>query len=119
MHPVIRKTFGGLSTPYYLRHFLFGLAMAAMVLFMSTQGGRSMPLGLAVLAAVSTLLYPYARFVYESVVGFIMGNNVFFLPAVVMLFAKTLTMVLCWAFALFIAPLGLAWLYHHHTKAGH
>lgn len=26
---------------------------------------------------VSCFLYPYARFVYESVVGYVMGNNVF------------------------------------------
>jgi hypothetical protein len=30
---------------------------------------------------------------------------------------KIFTMVICWACAIFIAPIGLAYLYYHHTKA--
>lgn len=67
-------------------------------------------------AIICALLYPYSRFVYESVVGFIMGDNVFFTSAVLMLLIKYLTMSLCWVFAIFIAPIGLAYLYFHHTK---
>lgn len=33
-----------------------------------------------------------------------------------MLFIKLFTMAMCWAFAIFIAPVGLAWLYWHHSK---
>jgi hypothetical protein len=44
---------------------------------------------------VNTLLYPYSRFVYESVMGFIMGQNVFFVNAVLMLAVKVVTMVIC------------------------
>ncbi|WVV47296.1 hypothetical protein THH46_21410 [Pseudomonas sp. NA13] len=40
-------------------------------------GGIGAKPGLIVLAIINTLLYPYSRFVYESVVGYIMGNNVF------------------------------------------
>jgi hypothetical protein len=68
------------------------------------------------LAVVSTLLYPYARFVYESVVGFIMGENVFFVNALLMLGAKIITMFVCWFLAIFIAPLGLLYLYWYHSR---
>jgi len=57
--------------------------------------------------AISTLLYPYSRFVYERIVGFIMGENVFYGSAVMMMLAKIFTMCLCWAFAIFIAPVVL------------
>ena len=67
-------------------------------------------------AVICTLLYPYSRYVYESVVGFIMGENVFFTSAIFMMLIKYLTMSLCWVFAIFIAPIGLAYLYFHHTK---
>ncbi|MDQ0589184.1 hypothetical protein [Variovorax paradoxus] len=120
MHPVLVKTFGGLSRAYYIRQFLFGLIFPAFTLFMMTRG-RSGPtdvgLPLALLFALNTLLYPYARFVYESAVGFVMGNNVFFVNAFLMLFVKAITMLLCWAFAIFIAPIGLIYLYFHHSKA--
>ena len=117
MHPIIQKTLGGLSPQYYFRQFFFGLVVAAFVFFMSTQGGRPMPMGMLFFTVISTLLYPYSRFVYESIVGFIMGNNVFFVNAVFMLISKFITMVMCWTFALFVAPIGLAYLYYHHSKA--
>lgn len=117
MHPIIQKTLGGLSPQYYFRQFFFGLVVAAFVFFMSTQGGRPMPMGMLFFTVISTLLYPYSRFVYESIVGFIMGNNVFFVNAVFMPISKFITMAMCWTFALFVAPIGLAYLYYHHSKA--
>ena len=117
MHPVIQKTLGGLSMQYYFRQFFFGLAIAAFIFFMSTQGGRSMSVGMLFFTVVSTLLYPYSRFVYESVIGFVMGENVFFVNAIFMLFTKFITMAMCWVFAIFVAPIGFAYLYYHHSKA--
>ena len=117
MHPIIQKTFGGLSTQYYFRQFIFGMAIAALIFFMSTLGGRSMPIGMLLFIVVSTLLYPYSRFVYESIVSFVMGENVFFVNAFFMLIAKFFTMAMCWGFAIFIAPVGLAYLYYHHSKS--
>ena len=68
------------------------------------------------LMLINTVLYPYSRFVYESVVGFIMGNNIFITNAVMLLAAKLFTMALCWGAAIFIAPVGLAYLYYQHSK---
>ena len=116
MHPVIQKTLGGLSKQYYFRQFIFGLVIAALIFFMSTQGGRSMPIGMLLFTIVSTLLYPYSRFVYESIVGFVMGENVFFVNAIFMLATKFFTMAMCWVFAIFVAPIGFAYLYYHHSK---
>ena len=116
MHPVIQKTLGGLSKQYYFRQFIFGLVIAALIFFMSTQGGRSMPIGMLLFTIVSTLLYPYSRFVYESIVGFVMGENIFFVNAIFMLATKFFTMAMCWVFAIFVAPIGFAYLYYHHSK---
>jgi len=119
MHPIIQKTLGGLSRQYYFRQLFFGLVIAAFTYYMSTQGGKApMPIGMMVFTVVTTLLYPYSRFVYESIMGYIMGNNIFIGNAIIMLMVKFMTMVMCWAGALLIAPIGLAYLYYHHTKAG-
>ncbi len=117
MHPVIQKTLGGLSPQYYFRQLFFALIVAAFLFFMSTQGGRSMPIGMVFFTALSTFLYPYSRFVYESIVGFVMGKNVFFVNAILMLVVKFMTMAMCWVFAIFVAPIGLAYLYYHHSRA--
>lgn len=116
MHPIIAKTFGGLSLNYYARNFIFGLIFPAFFLFMQSQTTHPTSIGTIVFLVLSTLLYPYARFVYESIVGYIMGQNVFFINAIVMLIVKLITMLLCWTCAIFIAPLGLVYLYFYHSK---
>jgi hypothetical protein len=117
MHEIISKTLGGLSPRYYARNLFFGLIFPALIITPAIQSGRGIEFGLIIFALVNTLLYPYSRFVYESITGFILGNNVFFVNAFVMLFFKLLTMALCWAFAIFVAPLGLAYLYFYHSKS--
>lgn len=64
----------------------------------------------------NTLLYPYSRFVYEGVMGFILGENVFLVDGLLMLATKVATMLFCWAAAVLVAPIGLAYLYYHHSK---
>lgn len=77
---------------------------------------RSNNISAMILFVVSTLLYPYSRFVYEKIVGFVMGDNIFFSSALIIMGVKLFTMLLCWIFAVFIAPVGLLYLYFHHTK---
>ena len=117
MHPVIVKTFGGLSASYYIRQFIFGLIFPLFVYWMTSRGGQPVHLFVVLMMIVNALLYPYSRFVYESVVGFIIGENVFFVNALLMLAVKLTGMFFCWMCAIFVAPVGLAYLYYHHSKA--
>ena len=116
MHPFLQKTFCGLTAQYYFRQLFFGALFASFFVFMSLKGNASTSVGSWVFVVFSAFLYPYSRFVYESIVGFIMGDNVFFVNAIFMLIAKLFTMALCFSFAIFIAPVGLAYLYIYHTK---
>lgn len=118
MHPVIAKTFGGLSREYYFRQLVFGLAFLAFFVLMMLNSPGGVAIGALVVMVINALLYPYSRFVYESIMGFIMGNNVFFVNALLMLLVKLVTMLICFMFAIFIAPVGLAYLYYHHSKQG-
>ena len=117
MHPIITKTLGGLSGQYYIRQFLFGLVFPAFAYFMASRNPDAIAVSGIIFCMVNTLLYPYSRFVYESIVGFIMGENLFFVNAILMLFVKLTTMAICWSLAIFIAPIGLAYLYYHHSKS--
>jgi predicted membrane protein len=118
MHPIIAKTFGGLSRAYYIRQMLFGLLFPAFFIFMFSQqsGPSQLTTFMIVFLIVNTLLYPYSRFVYESIVGYIMGNNLFFTNVMLLFFAKAITMMICWTMAILIAPFGLLYLYFHHSK---
>ena len=115
----IKKALGGLTKEYYIRQFLFGLIFPVLMYFMLSQSKQVTSLamiGPMVFWAISSLLYPYSRFVYESIVEYIMGNNVFFTSIPLMLFTKFFTMLLCWAFAILVAPIGLLYLYYYHSK---
>lgn len=117
MQQILRKTFGGLSAQYYGRHLFFAALFAALIIYVSLNGEEPVQLSMIALLVINTLLYPYSRFVYESAVRFIMGNNIFFVNAIFMMITKLMTMLLCWSLAIFIAPIGLAYLYYHHSKA--
>ena len=116
MHPVLAKTFGGLSREYYFRQLIFGLIFPLFLFAMTRNYKSGIPFQMVPFLIVSTLLYPYSRFVYESVVNFIVGQNVFFVNAIFMLIVKAFTMLLCWVCAIFIAPVGLVYLYFHHSR---
>jgi hypothetical protein len=114
MHPIIERSFGGLNRAYYIRNFLFGLIFPAMIYFIFAHGKSSAPVGIVAFVVcfsiLNTFLYPYSRFVYESVVDYIVGRNVFIVNAIMMLFVKVMTMFICWYLAILIAPVGLAYL---------
>lgn len=123
MNPIIQKTLGGLSKQYYFRQLVFGLILFALVGFFlfgetSPDGGSNATFSFSslIFLIISTLLYPYSRFVYETVVGFFMGDNVFFGSALSMMIAKFVSMIMCWVCAILIAPIGLLYLYFHHSK---
>lgn len=116
MQDILRKTFGGLSTRYYVRHLFFGALFAALMISGIINGNKPVQASVIAFIAINTFLYPYSRFVYENVIGFVIGNNAIFVGALLMIIVKTITMMLCWSFAIFIAPIGLAYLYYHHSK---
>lgn len=119
MNPLIAKTFGGLSTQYYIRQFFFGLIFFLVTLFIlhhATLFGY-VSLGTYIMLILNTLLFPYARFVYESVVGYFTHNKTFFANAAVAWIIKLITMVLCWMFAIFISPIGLLYFFVRGTKS--
>lgn len=118
MSNLIKKTFGGLSLNYYLRQFLFGLLIFALFIFAGVKHPETGKWNISVLTIliISQFLYPYARFVYESIIDYILGNNVFFANTILVLIVKLFTMLLCYGLAIFIAPVGLIYLYFYHTK---
>ena len=119
MNTIIKKTLGGLSKEYYARQFLFGLIFPALLYFVLSQGEKADSLIVASSISfwiISCFLYPYSRFVYENIVKYIIGNNMFITAVPLMSGIKFFTMAMCWGFAFLIAPVGLLYLYYYHTK---
>ena len=117
----LSKTLGGLSKTYYTRQFLFGLIFFIFIVAISYNGynhtGKiSILVTNSILGLICLLLYPYSRFVYESIIEYILGDNVFFVNVPLMLVTKLITMAICFIFSIFIAPIGLIYLYFYHSK---
>ncbi len=108
----VLSLFKGLTKEYYFRQLFFGFLIFGVFLYLIINSQTEKQTTFIIIYMfINTLLYPYARFAYERVVGFILGNNIFFVNAIFMLIAKAITMVICWAFALYIAPIGLLLIY--------
>lgn len=107
----LSKTFGGLSPQYYFRQLVFGGLITAFFLYMQMQSKAGFEPKFILILVVNTALYPYARFVYESVIDFVLGKNVFIVNAFMLLITKAFTMLICWSLGMLIAPVGLLYLY--------
>lgn len=116
MKELFAKIFGGLNSAYYLRQMVFSIILGAVFIGGQLHSPTGLGFGELLMMVISTLLYPYSRFVYESIVSFIMGDNRVFANALVFLFFKAMTMCVCWMLAIFIAPVGLAYLYWRNTR---
>ncbi|ROZ74950.1 hypothetical protein [Ramlibacter sp. WS9] len=118
MAPLFWKTFGGITAAYYFRNLFFAL-IPVLAYFALRDNVQEPPLlWTYAFVTVNTLLYPYARFLYESIVDFVLGRSVFYMNAGVLLFFKLLTMYLCWFGAMLIAPISLLYIYIIHSRRG-
>lgn len=118
----IQKTFGGIKRSFYIREFLFGFPIYAFLLYTMFREPKVpektavFQWGLFIFATIQQLLYPYARFVYHSVTDYILGKDVYIVNTFILLIVRFFTMIFCWFFAIFIAPLGLIYLYFRNRK---
>ena len=111
----ILELFKGLTKEYYFRQLFFGGVLFALSTWLILKGDHSNYL-MIVFFAINTVLYPYARFAYERVTGFLLGDNVLFANIIVFTVLKFVSMLLCWYFAIFITPVGLLLIHLHQKK---
>lgn len=113
----IRRTFGGLSAAYYIRHFLIGLIFYIFIIF-DFGGSKENPNYWSIMMTFTAcqLLYPYAYFVYDLIADYISGDRGSYFVSHIMSVVRIFAVILCWFGAPIIAPLGLAWLYWEHGR---
>ena len=113
----VRRTFGGLSAAYYIRHFLIGLIFYIFIIF-DFGGSKENPNYWSIMMTFTAcqLLYPYAYFVYDRIADYISGDRGSYFVSHIMSVVRIFAVILCWFGAPIIAPLGLAWLYWEHGR---
>ena len=106
----LKNMFQSLNRDWLIRHYLFGFAFYAFFVFTSVSQVGRFDAKLLILLPCA-LLYPFAMFVYESLVNFIVGDNVFFISGLLMLAWKVFRFVIIWVLAVPIGLIGFIYLY--------
>lgn len=122
---IVAFAFKGLKPSYYWRHFVLGAIVP--VIFIAIQiyssiknpdissGAALYYLARSIIGFLSLLvLYPFSRFAYESIVEFIMGNNVLFANAGLFFLYKYISYAILFCLSWFIAPIGMIILFFYN-----
>lgn len=114
---IVTRIFGAIDRRYLIRAYLIGLAFSAFCFFISRDTpSDNLPTGMIMIMAINTLLFPFSKLVWDQARDFAMGNTVVFSPAWYLFFMKYFVNGFLWALALFIAPIGIGYLWFK-TKA--
>lgn len=116
MKNTLQLIFGGLTTEFLVRQYIFSLIIGGFYLNIFLQGTHAPPSIFIITLIINTLLYPYARFAYKSSVKFLLGDSTYIVNIIALLVFKLMTVFLCWIFAIFAAPIGLAFNYYQNRK---
>ncbi len=112
---ILYKTIFGMNSFIMIRHYLFAIALLSFLFYIGFFKNTDNITNF-ILLAISTLLYPYARFAYEYIVKYILGDYIIFSNIIILTISKFITMFLCLLFSIFIAPIGLILLYWENSK---
>lgn len=118
----IAKMLGGIEQSYLIRAYLIGCVYAALVMFMVFGSGETTsstrePWGFVFFAVVNTALFPFAKLVWDQMRNLVLGNNVVWMNAFFLLIAKWIINGMIWTMAIFVAPLGLLYLWFRTRNA--
>lgn len=115
MQDFVRKTLYGLTLSYYVRQLIIGCVIGGSLDLIMLQMHPNIPM--AIFFGVKALLFPCARFVVHSVIGFMQGATLFIVPAIFLLLVKVVLIMVCWKMAIILAPVGMIGLFIYHSRA--
>lgn len=110
---MIQRIFAALDRRYLVRAYLIGLVLTILMFvpIVSNPDMSKVPLGLPILLIVNLVLFPFAKFTWDSSLEFIMGNTVIYSNVIFHFMSKFIVNLILLAFAWLVAPLGIAWLW--------
>ena len=109
----IARILGGLNARFLVRAWLIGAVFWGLFAWVLVNHGSEPNRYLPTLAflAVSTVLFPLSKLVWNELRGFVLGENIMVLPLILLMPAKLIVNYVLWFMAVFIAPLGIAYVW--------
>lgn len=106
------RIFGALRPAYMIRAYVIGFALFAFMAWVRSHGPSDASNYLLIgYFLVCSLIFPFAKFVWDEVMALLMGRNFFIMPAIFLIPLKVLVNGLLWTMAIFVAPLGILYLW--------
>ncbi len=104
----IKELFASLNASYLMRQYVFGFICYALLIYINKD---TLNAQIIVILTISLLLYPFAMFVYDSIVNFLLGDNIVFKSLGLTIILGVIKTVGIFVFSIFIAPVGIIYLY--------
>ncbi len=111
-----KRIFGALQPAYLIRAYVISAAFMAFMVWFFTYMAKGAPLDhgriiTLVMFGIGALLFPFSKLVWDEIKRVMLGGNVFYLPIIFVLPLKLIVNYTLWCFSIFIAPLGIAYLW--------
>lgn len=115
----LKRIFGGLNTQYMVRAYIIGAVFYALMIFIAFQGEKGAAERSAVLIyfGACTLLFPFAKLVWDQLKGLALGEAFLILPIIFLYPAKLIVNLILFSFAVFLAPFGVAYIWFKTKEA--
>ena len=114
-----RRILKTLNLRWLIRAYIIGLVFFCFITWTQVRPAAPDPINswMIGLAALNTLLFPFAKLVWEQVRDFVLGDTILIAGAISLFAAKIIINAILWTFAVLIAPIGFGlcciWLYRH------
>ncbi len=117
----IKRIFGAVQPRYLIRAYVLSAAFMALMVWMMFSTGGAQPLHdrAATLAVfgVGSLLFPFSKLVWDEIKRVMMDETVFFMNAIILMVLKLIVNLFLWGFSIFIAPVGILYLWFRSRSA--
>jgi len=113
----LRRIFGSVDRAYLIRAYIISFAIFAFYAAIFSRGTHTIYPSAWAFLIVNTILFPFSKLVWDEIMSLLLGRNMFILPAIFLMFAKLIINVALWAGAIFVAPLGILWLWYRTREA--
>lgn len=115
----MKRLFGGLDTRYMIRAYVLAVIFFAIMIAISVTKNTGASESAVVLGyfGLCTLLFPFAKLVWDQLKAIALGETFLILPIIFLYPAKVIVNLLLWSFALFIAPFGMAYIWFQTKEA--
>lgn len=115
----VRRIFAGMNGTYLVRAYVIGLLFLALMAlgYFGSDADRAMPARMIAVGLINTLLFPFSKLIWDELKSFLLGQTVVVGNVGVVFLGKLFINALLWALAVFVAPLGVAYLWFRTREA--